>query len=143
MTFAEIFKGTRDKNKKRVGRGIGSGKGKTSGRGTKGQNSRSGANRKIPLWFEGGQTPVFRKLPKTRGFSRPKNSVAITTATLMQKFKKGETVSPATLLEKGLLKPAQLRKTIKIIRSAEGAEGLKFEGVKLSKSLVAHDSDAS
>jgi large subunit ribosomal protein L15 len=56
------------KNAKRVGRGHGSGQGKTSGRGHKGQKSRSGAS--IPAWFEGGQMPLHRRLPK-RGFTPP------------------------------------------------------------------------
>ena len=54
------------KERKRVGRGIGSGHGKTCGKGHKGQNSRSGAS--VPLWFEGGQTPLYRRVPK-RGFT--------------------------------------------------------------------------
>ena len=54
------------KNRKRIGRGIGSGKGKTSGKGQKGQNSRSGGG--VPPWFEGGQMPLQRRLPK-RGFT--------------------------------------------------------------------------
>jgi large subunit ribosomal protein L15 len=53
----------------RVGRGIAAGKGKTAGRGTKGQKSRAGG--KIPAWFEGGQTPLHRRIPKLRGFKNP------------------------------------------------------------------------
>ena len=56
---------TSSRNKKRVGRGPGSGFGKTCGRGQKGQRSRSGMS--IPVWFEGGQTPIYRRIPK-RGF---------------------------------------------------------------------------
>src|SRR5918992_2625409 len=52
----------------RVGRGIAAGKGKTAGRGTKGQKARSGGS--IPPWFEGGQTPILRRVPKLRGFKR-------------------------------------------------------------------------
>ncbi|NDK09211.1 50S ribosomal protein L15 [Candidatus Gracilibacteria bacterium] len=55
------------KSSKRVGRGNGSGKGTFSGRGMNGQNSRSGGG--VPDWFEGGQTPLFRRMPKMRGFS--------------------------------------------------------------------------
>ena len=63
------------KNKKRVGRGIGSGTGKTAGRGTKGQKSRSGG--KIRIGFEGGQTPLAKRLPQLKGFKsiHPKNQV--------------------------------------------------------------------
>jgi len=56
------------KHRTRVGRGIAAGKGKTAGRGTKGQKSRAGAS--IPAWFEGGQTPIHIRLPKLRGFKR-------------------------------------------------------------------------
>jgi len=64
-----------EKNKKRVGRGIGSGHGKTSGRGTKGQKSRSGGG--VRLGFEGGQNPLTKRLPQLKGFKsrNPKNQV--------------------------------------------------------------------
>jgi large subunit ribosomal protein L15 len=55
--------------KRRVGRGIASGQGKTAGRGTKGQKSRAGGN--LPAWFEGGQTPLHQRIPKLRGFRNP------------------------------------------------------------------------
>ena len=57
------------KKRKRVGRGYGSGYGKTAGRGTKGQNARSGGG--VPLWHQGGDTPFFRRMPKKPGFNRP------------------------------------------------------------------------
>ena len=57
------------KKKTRVGRGIAAGKGKTAGRGTKGQKARAGG--KIPAWFEGGQTPLHVRIPKLRGFRNP------------------------------------------------------------------------
>ncbi len=57
------------KKKTRVGRGIAAGKGKTAGRGTKGQKARAGGS--IPAWFEGGQTPLHRRIPKLRGFKNP------------------------------------------------------------------------
>lgn len=57
------------KNRKRVGRGYGSGYGKTAGRGTKGQNARTGGG--VPLWHQGGDTPFFRRMPKKPGFNRP------------------------------------------------------------------------
>ena len=58
-----------DTERTRVGRGIAAGKGKTAGRGTKGQKSRAGGS--IPPWFEGGQTPIHRRVPKLRGFKNP------------------------------------------------------------------------
>lgn len=57
------------KNRKRVGRGYGSGYGKTAGRGTKGQNARAGGG--VPLWHQGGDTPFFRRMPKKPGFTPP------------------------------------------------------------------------
>ena len=57
------------RERKRVGRGHGSGKGKTAGRGVKGQKARAGG--KIPAWFEGGQTPLHQRIPKLRGFKNP------------------------------------------------------------------------
>lgn len=57
------------KNRKRVGRGYGSGYGKTAGRGTKGQNARTGGG--VPLWHQGGDTPFFRRMPKKPGFNPP------------------------------------------------------------------------
>lgn len=57
------------KDRKRVGRGYGSGYGKTAGRGTKGQNARSGGG--VPLWHQGGDTPFFRRMPKKPGFNPP------------------------------------------------------------------------
>ena len=68
---------------KRVGRGMGSGTGKTAGRGTKGQKSRSGHHR-MPLYFEGGQMPLTQRIPKLRGFRNPVGyrRVAVTTGQL-------------------------------------------------------------
>lgn len=69
MKYNEL-KTSRYKQAKRVGRGIGSGTGKTAGRGTKGQNSRSGG--RVKPGFEGGQNPLMQRLPKLRGFNSPK-----------------------------------------------------------------------
>src|SRR5947209_9245974 len=57
------------RERRRVGRGIAAGQGKTAGRGTKGQKARAGG--KIPAWFEGGQTPLHQRIPKLRGFKNP------------------------------------------------------------------------
>ena len=88
---------------KRVGRGPGSGLGKTSGRGENGQKSRSGAS--IPAVFEGGQTPLFRRLHK-RGFSNAKFKVRYATINVsdLNKFKDGEVITPELLKEKGIVK---------------------------------------
>ena len=88
---------------KRVGRGPGSGLGKTSGRGENGQKSRSGAS--IPAVFEGGQTPLFRRLHK-RGFSNAKFKVRYATINVgdLNRFKDGEVVTPELLKELGIVK---------------------------------------
>ena len=88
---------------KRVGRGPGSGLGKTSGRGENGQKSRSGAS--IPAVFEGGQTPLFRRLHK-RGFSNAKFKVRYATINVsdLNRFKYGEFFKPELLKEAGIVK---------------------------------------
>lgn len=88
---------------KRVGRGPGSGLGKTSGRGENGQKSRSGAS--IPAVFEGGQTPLFRRLHK-RGFSNAKFKTRYATVNVsdLNRFKDGEVVTPELLKELGIVK---------------------------------------
>lgn len=88
---------------KRVGRGIGSGNGKTSGKGHKGQNARSGGG--VRPGFEGGQIPLYRRLPK-RGFTNDvfKKEYAIINVELLDKFNDGDTVSIETLMEQGIVK---------------------------------------
>ena len=89
----------------RKGRGPGSGNGKTAGKGHKGQNARSGGG--VRLGFEGGQLPLYRKLPK-RGFHNKfaTNYAIVTVATLNDKFEDGETVNLETLKAKGIIKKA-------------------------------------
>ena len=89
--------------RKRVGRGVGSGLGKTSGKGHKGQNARSGGG--VRPGFEGGQLPLFRRLPK-RGFSNAKfkNVYAVINLSDLNKFEDGAVVSPEILKEMGLVK---------------------------------------
>ena len=88
---------------KRVGRGPGSGLGKTSGRGENGQKSRSGAS--IPAVFEGGQTPLFRRLHK-RGFSNAKFKTRYATINVsdLNKFNDGDVITPELLKELGIVK---------------------------------------
>ncbi len=92
--------------KKRVGRGPGSGLGKTAGRGHKGQKSRSGYSRKIG--FEGGQMPLQRRLPK-RGFTNifKKKWIEISLAKLEESFNGGDEITPEILHERGLIKKAK------------------------------------
>ena len=86
----------------RVGRGSSSGNGKTSGRGQKGQKSRSGGG--VRLGFEGGQTPLFRRLPK-RGFTNiNRKEFAIVNLDTLNRFEDGTEVTPALLVESGIIK---------------------------------------
>ena len=91
------------KAKKRVGRGPASGTGKTAGRGENGQNSRSGGG--VRVGFEGGQTPLFRRLPK-RGFSNAKfkKVYAVVNLSDLNKFDNGAEVTPEILKNMGLVK---------------------------------------
>lgn len=91
------------KKRKRLGIGPGSGQGKTAGRGHKGQKSRSGYSMKIG--FEGGQMPLQRRLPK-RGFTNPfkKQWAEVNLDVLEQRFAQGDTVTPESLRERGIIK---------------------------------------
>ena len=89
-------------NRNRVGRGPGSGNGKTSGRGQKGQNSRSGGG--VRLGFEGGQTPLYKRIPK-RGFTNfARKEYAVINLSDLNKFEDGATVTPEILKEAGIVK---------------------------------------
>jgi large subunit ribosomal protein L15 len=89
------------KKRNRVGRGIGSGNGKTSGRGQKGQNARSGGG--VRLGFEGGQTPLYRRLPK-RGFTNiNRKEYAIVNLEALNRFEDGTEVTPELLIETGIV----------------------------------------
>ena len=105
MILDDVHRGIQKRRKrKRIGRGPGSGHGKTSGRGHKGYFSRSGASTR--LGFEGGQMPLARRIAK-RGFSNkrfaPKVAI-INLSTLEKAFQTGDVVNPETLAEKGLVK---------------------------------------
>jgi len=99
------------KDRKRVGRGLGSGKGRYSGRGLKGQKARSGSH-KVRPGFEGGQNPLYMRLGKLRGGSKDALPVGpfrtatapVNVATLDDRFEAGAEVTPETLVEKGVLK---------------------------------------
>ena len=100
MQLGELKPHTETKTRRRVGRGIGSGLGKTSGKGQKGQKARSGGG--VRRGFEGGQTPLYRRLPK-RGFTNihAKNYVEVTLTMLNES--KAEEVTAETLLEEGII----------------------------------------
>ena len=124
-----------NRRRKRVGRGNGSGWGGTAGRGHKGQKSRSGGS--IPAWFEGGQMPLVRRLPK-RGPRRTAHKRIeyniINVNTLNDIFEDTAVVSPEALVEAGLIK----RKSalIKILGDGELEKELKVQAHRFSKSAV-------
>lgn len=121
-------KGANRKNK-RVGRGIGSGHGKTAARGYKGQKSRSGTT--IRPGFEGGQMPLHRRLPK-RGFNNVfRKEYTIVNLDTLSQFEPGASVAPETLLEKGIVK--KLRDGIKILGNGELKHAVNVRAHKFSK----------
>ena len=125
------------KSKIRVGRGIGSGKGKTSGRGVKGQKSRSGVAIKS---FEGGQMPLYRRLPK-RGFNTlNRNKIAILNLDKIQFFIDKKSISTKEIINSELLKKLKLinkRYTkLKILGSGEIKDKVNIETDLASKSAV-------
>ena len=90
------------RNSKRIGRGHGSGWGKTAGKGSKGQNARSGGG--VALGFEGGQTPIWRRLPK-RGFTNfTRKEFSIVNIELLNRFEDGTEVTPELLKQAGLVR---------------------------------------
>ena len=126
-----------NKSKIRVGRGIGSGKGKTSGRGVKGQKSRSGVAIKS---FEGGQMPLYRRLPK-RGFnSIKKNDIAILNLDKIQSFIDKKSLKTTDTLNSNLLKKLNLinknSAKLKILGSGEIKDKINIEADLASKSAV-------
>ena len=125
------------RKKIRVGRGIGSGKGKTSGRGVKGQKSRSGVAIKS---FEGGQMPLYRRLPK-RGFnSFGKINIAIMNLEKIQSFINNKTIKASDTINIELLKKLKLinknSQKLKILGTGDVKEKVNIEADLISKSAV-------
>ena len=131
MELSEILKlAGRHKRRKRLGRGIGSGSGKTSGRGHKGAGSRAGATKSTIL--EGGQMPLIRRLPK-RGFSNAQFATRysiINIGDLDARFDDGAHVTPEAYLEAGLIR--NLRHKVKVLGDGELTKKLKVEASKFS-----------
>ncbi len=126
-----------NKSKIRVGRGIGSGKGKTSGRGVKGQKSRSGVAIKS---FEGGQMPLYRRLPK-RGFNPiSKDKIAILNLEKIQSYIDKKTISTKDVLNSNLLKKLKIinknSSKLKILGTGEIKDKVNIEANLASKSAV-------
>ncbi len=118
------------KKRQRVGRGIAAGKGKTAGRGTKGQNSRTGGG--VRPYFEGGQLPLVRRLPHLRGFTniwrveyKPVNLARLAV------FEADSEVSPETLVKAGILKKASER--VAILAEGDIDRPLKVKAHRVSK----------
>ncbi|WP_318506263.1 50S ribosomal protein L15 [Bacillus sp. T3] len=116
------------KERKRLGRGIGSGQGKTAGKGHKGQNARSGGG--VRLGFEGGQTPLFRRLPK-RGFTNiNRKEYAIVNLDVLNRFEEGTEVTPELLLETGIV--SSEKAGIKILAKGSVEKKLTVKAHKFS-----------
>ncbi|WP_294580006.1 50S ribosomal protein L15 [uncultured Thomasclavelia sp.] len=119
--------------RKRVGRGTSSGHGKTAGRGQKGQGARSGGGKKPG--FEGGQTPLFMRLPK-RGFTNfNRLEYAIVNVEQLNKFDEGATVTPKELKELGLIKKEL--DGVKILGNGKLEKAITVKAHKFSKSAIA------
>ena len=117
--------------KKRVGRGPGSGLGKTAGRGNKGQKSRSGYSAKIG--FEGGQMPLHRRLPK-RGFTNifKKEWLEVSLAALEKSFAAGDEITPELLHERGLIKKS--KHDVVVLGNGDVTKALRISAHRFTKS---------
>ncbi|MBV9925856.1 MAG: 50S ribosomal protein L15 [Acidobacteria bacterium] len=116
--------------KKRVGRGPGSGLGKTAGRGNKGQKSRSGYSGKVG--FEGGQMPLQRRLPK-RGFTNifKKQWIEVTLSTLENSFEAGDSITPETMHERGVI--AKGKRDIVVLGTGDITKALTVSAHRFTK----------
>jgi len=118
------------KERKRKGRGIGTGNGKTAGKGHKGQNARSGGG--VRPGFEGGQMPIFRRLPK-RGFKNPnRTEYAIVNLDTLNLFEEGTEVTPELLVETGVVK--NTKNGIKVLGNGSLEQKLTVKAHKFSGS---------
>jgi large subunit ribosomal protein L15 len=121
------------KNRKRIGRGPGSGTGKTSGKGHKGQNARSGGG--VKPGFEGGQMPLQRRLPKRGFFSMNKKVYALVNLQDLANFEAGSVVDLEVLTKTGLV--GSVKDGVKILGTGELTIALTIKAHKFSKSAVA------
>ncbi|MDP2917323.1 MAG: 50S ribosomal protein L15 [Dehalococcoidia bacterium] len=118
------------KDRKRVGRGPGSGHGWYSGRGCKGQKSRSG-NRKMPRGFEGGQLPIMKRLPRKRGFFNLfRTEYSVVNVGNLDIFDANAEITPEMLLESGLVE--SLQHPVKILANGEVSKPLVIKANKFS-----------
>ena len=120
------------RERKRIGRGQGSGTGKTAGKGNKGQNARSGGG--VAIGFEGGQTPLYRRIPK-RGFTNfTRKEFAVVNVESLNKFEDGTTVTPEMLIATKLARKEL--DGIKILGAGELTKKLTVQANKFSKTAV-------
>jgi large subunit ribosomal protein L15 len=118
---------------RRVGRGHGSGRGKTAGRGTKGQKARSGAS--IPAWFEGGQTPVHVRTPKLHGFkNRFRVEYAPVNLARLSAAEKGTLITPDVLAHAGIL--SDTKRPLKILGVGDAPSGVTIHAHAASRSAL-------
>jgi len=116
------------RRRKRVGRGPGSGKGKTCGTGVKGQGTRSG--KKIKPWFEGGQMPLYQRVPKKGFTNRFRVENEIVNVGDLSVFGEGATVDVKALAERGLIRGSG--KPVKVLAEGDAPKGLKLTVSKIS-----------
>jgi large subunit ribosomal protein L15 len=120
------------KSKKRVGRGTGSGLGTTAGRGNNGQNSRSGGG--VRPGFEGGQMPLFRRIPK-RGFNNKfKKQWTVVNVEILNEFEDGTEITPEVLLQTGVV--SKLSYGLKILGDGELNKKLTVKANKFTQSAI-------
>jgi len=121
------------REKKRVGRGIGSGHGKTSCRGQKGQKARSGGG--VRPGFEGGQMPLTRRIPK-RGFTNifKKEYAIVNVGTLEERFEEGAAITPEVLIESGIIK--DVKDGVKILGDGDLNKKFTVKAHKFSQSAI-------
>lgn len=133
MKLNNLVASPETKTRKRVGRGPGSGMGKTATRGENGQKSRSGVS--ISAWFEGGQTPLYRRVPK-RGFNNARFRTEYATINLsdLNRFEDGTTVTPELLKELGIVKK-QLA-GIKVLASGKLEKKVNVKAHRFSSKAV-------
>lgn len=116
--------------RKRIGRGLGSGHGRTAGKGSKGQKARAGC--KIHPGFEGGQNPLVKRLPEKRGFTNIfRVEYATINITVLNRFEADSEVAPQQFMEKGLVK--SLKKPVKILGDGELSKPLTVSAHKFSQ----------
>jgi large subunit ribosomal protein L15 len=122
MKLENLF-GRVNKKDKRLGRGIGSGTGKTAGRGTKGQLARTG--KKLRPGFEGGQLPLAQRVPKLRGFKSPNEKAVTISLDRFNSYKEGTKVNVDFLVKEGFIETTKTK--FKIVAGKKLEKSLKFE----------------